>query len=126
MNKLTVAVIVCFAAAANAADADFDKLADKYYAEAVRARPVDATDLGIHDHDGELPDGSKAALARDAARLREWQAQLGKLDPAALSPGKRIDLEMLKAGIESELVSHDLIKQLSHHPDAYSRMASNA
>src|SRR5438876_747601 len=59
-------------AAAAPGDADFDADVDRYYAGYAAARPVDATQLGIHTHDGELGDWSAEGVERQRAWLRDF------------------------------------------------------
>ena len=45
----------------------FDAWLDRFFAHYYATRPVNATFIGVHDHDHALPDFSPAATARQLA-----------------------------------------------------------
>ena len=48
--------------------------------------PVFASFLGLHEHDHELADGSRAAIEQDIVEARHFVATLEAIDPNGLSP----------------------------------------
>src|SRR4051812_20404792 len=78
-RTLAYTLVIAFlpaAATAHAApapgDAAFDALVDEFYRDYAAERPVEATDRGLHDHDGDLDDYSAAGVAKHAARLHRF------------------------------------------------------
>ena len=71
---------------ASDAQARFARLVDGFYEEYAARYPTDATDLGLHQHDGALEDLSPAGLAARGVWLRAWDERFGQLRAAALSP----------------------------------------
>ncbi len=85
-------------------DATVKKLLDEWFA----ARPVTATSLGEHRHDGGWPDLSAAGLAADRTRIDRALTSIGELARAQLSSDQRIDLEILRAEIELQKFGHEV------------------
>jgi len=58
--------------------------------------PPFATQLGIHEYDHLLPDGTYAARITERRKVREFLRRLERIDPARLSPSRRIDYGVLR------------------------------
>jgi uncharacterized protein (DUF885 family) len=86
----------CAHPGAGARDLSVDALADEATSLVYSLEPCRATTDGRHEHDGELPDYSPAAVSAGVAR---WDAFLKKteaLSPSALSLDDQVDLEVLR------------------------------
>jgi uncharacterized protein (DUF885 family) len=103
----TIALILslspAFAHAAESGDAAYDKLAAEAIDASLVWRPLDATNIGLHDYDGQMPDYSKSAIAAGIARLESCQTKLEGLDPATLSDRNRYDRRIILAGLHRDL-----------------------
>jgi uncharacterized protein (DUF885 family) len=101
MRKLVIAFLLMSATPAAAAPTDeFRRLLEDHYAWLLRENPVQATALGVRDHDDRIDDLSAAARDR---RAREAQAFLTRLDaiPAAqLSAADRTNHAIQKRALE--------------------------
>ncbi len=78
------------------ADLQFQSIASRFIAAALKASPVEATALGEHRYDRLLPDISAKGRAE---RRRTWQGlltQLAQLNPAKLSRDNQVDLLLLR------------------------------
>ena len=78
------------------ADLQFQSIASRFIAAALKASPVEATALGEHRYDRLLPDISAKGRAE---RRRTWQGlltQLAQLNPAKLSRDNQVDLALLR------------------------------
>ena len=75
-----------------------------YWSAAMERYPTWATAVSIHDHDSRLEDLSPEALAAWQARLSELLVRVDAIQSAALSPGERVTLAMLRNEIESGLL----------------------
>ncbi len=127
----TIAALALFAlsaltglAAANspsvgAADAEFARLSDEFISGYLAARPLAATMLGLHEHDGKISDFSREAINRELARLRQFEAQLAALPLEALSREKQFDLQILLAGIRGELFRFREMAVFTRNPMTY-------
>ena len=78
------------------ADQQFQSIAGRFIAAAMKLSPIEATALGEHKYDGLLPDISATGRAE---RRRTWQgflAELARLQPAKLSRDNQVDLALLR------------------------------
>jgi len=70
----------------------FSAWLDDFFAAYYRRRPVNATFIGVHDHDGVLPDYSPHGVADTVAEIVALQRELrGGLVAAPETPAERID-----------------------------------
>ena len=112
-------LIVCpaFARTADSGDAAYEKLAADAIDASLAWRPLDATNAGLHDYDGRLPDYSKAAIAAGTARLAACQAKLDALDPASLSPHNAYDRQIILAGLHRDMFWRREVRSLLPQSD---------
>ncbi|HEY3682759.1 MAG TPA: DUF885 domain-containing protein [Streptosporangiaceae bacterium] len=66
------------------------------------ARPVWATELGDHRHDGRLPDLSSSGVGDYARMLSDALVALDALDTDRLDPADQVDLEILRTRLAGE------------------------
>jgi uncharacterized protein (DUF885 family) len=87
-----------------------DRYFDDYY---FPTNPTAATYTGIHKYDGELEDYSKAAIAREVATLKQFEAQFAKLpsDP---------DRDLVLSSIRAALLELEEVRSWERNPDLYS------
>src|SRR6476660_4011521 len=79
----------------NPSEATLDTLTQQILEDFYKRQPTSATDLGIHSHDAELEDYSRAGVDNDLAALRQFRTQLAAIDPTSLSQGPQLDRELL-------------------------------
>ena len=94
--KTLVALALSIATPAAAPADDFKRLLDEHYAWLLRENPVQATALGVRDHDAEIGDPSQAARDRRAAEAATFLARLERIPEAALSPADRTSRAILR------------------------------
>ena len=104
-----------FCGAANAQT--LARLRDKYLDGLFRAKPHLATFMGDHRYDDRVVDLSPEALARREKILVGLQAQARSLSPASLD--ERVDLEILRDGIDLELLYLREIRDWEWDPRLY-------
>ena len=78
------------------ADQQFQSIASRFIAAAMKASPVEATALGEHKYDSLLPDITAKGRTE---RRQTWQgflSQLARIDPAKLSRDNQVDLTLLR------------------------------
>ena len=110
-----------------ARDAEFNKLADRFFDELVfRFNPVLGTAAGFHQYDALLPSGSRAEIDAEIAALKRFEAEVRNFDPRGLSPGIAADRELVLAQIQSQLLELENIRPWEKDPDAYSSGATMA
>lgn len=104
--------------------ARFAALVDEYFAGWELRHPAEATELGLHEHDAELPDWSPAAVAQERTRLRQFHRRFAALRTEALSPDDAIDLEMVRRSIDAERLSLDGVREWQRRADFYVNLAT--
>ena len=114
------------AAAVGQSDQGFQALSQRFIAAAMHLSPVEATALGVHDYDAELPGVTAQARAQRSA---EWSALLTELvaiDPARLSRDHQVDYAMLKNELEYRLFAGDALQEWAWNPQVYNDIAGGA
>ncbi|HET6348234.1 MAG TPA: DUF885 domain-containing protein [Candidatus Krumholzibacteria bacterium] len=116
---LGVATLLAGAAAANAADKDFETVANAYVEEMLKTNPEAATQLGDHRYDAQLTDRSAAAIAAQATMAQKYLDQLAKIDPKTLSQTNAIDYEILKSNLNRTIFEVNELKEHEWNPLYY-------
>lgn len=95
---------------------------DAYY----RANPTAATDLGLHQYDGQLEDYSRAAVDREVAEISRQIASLSSIDPGTLSTDDRLDREWLLGWLEGRRLYLTEVRTWARDPDYYASGIANS
>ena len=90
------------------AEARFARATDEFLAEHFRFRPGSGVELGLHEHDGRVPDRSTAAIAAEIERLHAALATFAAFSPDTLAPLAGREREVLLAEIRTQLVELEL------------------
>ena len=93
-----------------AQDSTFEKLSEEYLKGYLDWRPSKGVVLGLHEYDGKTTDYSKASIAAEVVRLKDYDAKLAALDSASLSIKTYYDWKMLGSSIKKELFSFEDLK----------------
>ena len=101
-------------------DAAFDALAQRILDERWQAYPNAASGSGLHEYDGRLPALSPSVIEARVVQLRSASDDLRALDGALLSEQRRLDRELLMAGLANELF--ELTEWQAHRHDPMSLM----
>ncbi len=96
---------VCFltVSAKTPTDASFETLAKACLDEYLRLNPEDATQLGDHRFDGQLTDYSPAGIQAAVASAKKYLTALETIDAKELTGPNRVDAQILKLKLESQL-----------------------
>ena len=118
---LTLVLVGCNKNDKNSAagDAAFEKLSEEYLKGYLDWRPQSAVALGLHEYDGKLADYSKASIAAEVARLKEYEAKFSEIDSASLSTKKYYDWKMLRLNTKNELFSFEDLRVYTKNPMTY-------
>lgn len=107
-------------------DAALETLLDSYVVGFLRLNPSVNTYLGgagldpsLRAADGTLRDHSPEALAREDRWLEEMERAFAAVDPATLSPGRRIDREVALAQIRYQIHLHQARRHQQKSVDTY-------
>jgi len=105
--------------AAEPADKTYAALAEEAIAASLAWRPLDATNIGLHEYDGKLPNYSRMAITSGTARLQACMAGLQRLDPSSLSPRNRYDRLIILAGVKRDLFWLREVRRYFRDPMTY-------
>lgn len=114
------------AAQARQADLQFQQIATRFLAEAMRLSPVEATAMGEHKYDAMLPDMSAAGRAE---RRRTWQtflAQLGRIDSVRLSRAGQVNMALLKNELRYRLWQDQTLQEWAWNAQIYNDVAAGS
>jgi uncharacterized protein (DUF885 family) len=129
MKNLRIFILFALAGACfgQARDAEFNKLADRFFDELVfRFNPVLGTAAGFHQYDALFPSGACAEIDAEIAALKKFEAEVRSFDPRGLSPGIAADRELVLAQIQGQLLELETIRPWEKDPDQYSSGPTNA
>jgi uncharacterized protein (DUF885 family) len=98
------------------ADERYEKLWSHFLAEYLRLRPVDATTLGNHEHDGEWPDLTVAGEAERRRLDEQTRAELATLPASELSADHALDAEILGRTLDYDLFVLDRLRPAETDP----------
>lgn len=94
---------------ASDADARFERSVDRWFRDRMRLEPDVATWVGVHEHDGRMPDASRDAIEE---RVAFWRAAISEMDRFSaddLTPSHVLDRDLLVH--EARLALHDLTER---------------
>ena len=92
---------------------------DRFFADFFRLYPVDATEAGNHDHDGEWPDLSDAGKDARLTFLEAARRELDAADEGGLAPEEAIDRRVLLTQIDALRFAEEELDELSWSAIAY-------
>src|SRR5215469_2755994 len=100
---------------------DFVAVAERIVDALLESDPSTASFAGDHRFDGQLPDLSSGAVARDVAMLRDAATALSQVDTDALDAEDRVDCQILTSGVDRKLFELTEVRQhewnpLTHNP----------
>lgn len=96
----------------NSATEEFHRIARSAVDQLLAHDPVEATWLGDHRFDGELPDMSDARMTEFATTLEDFLTELDAVDDVELVTSDLVDLEILRAQL---LKAHFYITQVQQY-----------
>jgi uncharacterized protein (DUF885 family) len=108
-----------------AAAGALESFADDYLADYFAAHPVRATQLGIHEHDGSLPDLSAPAVRARVKALRAYLKRLLAIERRALSLDASLDHRLLEHAIRAELLELEEVQDWRRNPMLYNRLLAD-
>jgi uncharacterized protein (DUF885 family) len=113
-------------AGAAGADLDFYRLADGWTVDQFRHFPTFASGAGDHRFDDRLEDLSPGGIVGIVAAARDWRARLQGIDPGRLSPGARVDREIVAHEIDATLFAFEEARVHETDPRFYLDLAGTS
>jgi hypothetical protein len=106
-------------------DAMLGALANRYFNEAWRLDPVDATDAGVHDYDTTLGSFGADAYAERLDVARRYLASLRAIDPGTMGAEASYDAQIFESKLEGRVLSLETLQRWKHDPAQYTDVASD-
>ena len=78
----------------------FEEWLDAFFASYYERRPVNATFVGVHEHDGDLPDLSPEGVEGAVEEIDRLQAELGRFPPTELTERQRLDRKLAAGALD--------------------------
>jgi uncharacterized protein (DUF885 family) len=103
MRILAIALAAACAAAPALAQDSLDAIIKDHWAWSLEQSPVFATSVGVRDYDDRLQDSSLAAYDAAVEDQKGFLARLGALDAEALAAEDRVNYNLLKLDLESDI-----------------------
>ena len=118
---LTLVALALAACAPNgpSQDAEFVALAARYIEELLERYPETATALGDHRYDGRFGDYTARGVEAGIAWNRGFLENLEAIDPARLSSGNAVDLEILGNHLRFGIWSAEVLREHEWNPLRY-------
>ncbi|MGH9750661.1 MAG: DUF885 domain-containing protein [Candidatus Polarisedimenticolia bacterium] len=113
-------------AGAAGADLEFYRLADAWLLDQFRAFPTFASGAGDHRFDDRLEDPSLEGIGATLDAARAWRARLRRLDAGRLSPGAKVDFEIVGHEIDATLFAFEEARIQETDPRFYLDLAGTA
>ncbi len=127
MKRIPLLFFVCAAllthsfAAAEAPDAELDKIADEFIRGWLAAHPLVATSLGFHEYDGRISDFTRLSIDAELSRLKRFDERLKKIDLAKLGARAAVDLRILQSAIRRDIFDIQEFGIFENNPMTYAQ-----
>lgn len=104
----------------------YHSLIDAYFDGVFKLEPHYATELGIHDYDGLLPDMSADGVKKQIRFYRDYLKKFEAIDTSPLLEKDRLDLALVVNQIKDKLLEVEEIASYKRSPSTYSELACAA
>lgn len=123
MRRALLASVVLFACtpakSPTKPEASFAQYVDAHFAALLSYKPTRATYVGIHEHDGQLEDLSRARIDARIGELKNELEAIARFDRGKLSFDDAIDLEAIESDVRGELYDLDVVRPWEKNPMMY-------
>ena len=99
------------------ADAEVDALAKEFFDWYVARNPFFATSMGLHEHDHEVPNGSRVHQLEELAVLETFRGRVEKIPAAPLSQRPRTDRALLQHQLRLYLFQGNVLRFWEQNPE---------
>jgi len=96
---------------------EFDLLVRDMFSYLMKRDPILATYLGLHNFDGELPNGSREAYILDLDSKEQYLSKFESFGDTTLTNDEELDRKLAVYGIELELFSGRSLNIWQSHPN---------
>jgi len=100
----------------SSADLSFERVARDAMDDLMRLDPVEATALGVHRFDDQMPDWTPQGVADAVHTLSGWLSAVDSIDDLGLTPQNRVDHEILRAALARQLFTLEQVRPHAWDP----------
>ena len=104
----------------------WEKLGDQFLDQFYRFHPTGATADGLHQHDAELEDYSKAGVEAEVAALKQMRAQMEKFGEQGLDAEAQIDRHLVLGYLNNRLLTLEELRGWEKNADNYQSGITNS
>lgn len=83
----------------------------------MKEEPPVATNLGVHEYDGKLPDGSREAQEEKIRKFKDWLTELEKIDSGELEGEEKDSLKVGKHILNMRVYELDELRKWESNPN---------
>lgn len=83
----------------------------------MKEEPIMATSMGIHEYDGELPEGSREAQERKIAKFEDWLSELSEIETGKLDGEEKDSVKVGKHILGLHLFELKELRKWESNPD---------
>ena len=112
MKPQLILLLALLQFACNPSRQTFHALVDDYLVWHFQSSPVEATWIGMHDHDGRFGRYTSESVQAAAQQVRQFQIRLGQIDPETVSLEEEVDYHIFQNSLD--LVLFGLIDLREH------------
>lgn len=94
------------------------KIRKEVFDFSMKENPVAATHLGIHEYDGELPEGTREAQERKIRKYSEWRSELEEINGDELEGDELDSLKVGKHVLDLRLYRLNDLRKWESNPNA--------
>ena len=96
---------------------EFEKLRQEIFDYVMEDNPVLATNMGLHEYDGKLPDASRASQEETIGKFVKWLEELKKINEDELSVEERDSIKIGKHIMELRIFELEELRLWESNPD---------
>ena len=116
MKPQLILLLALLQFACNPSRQAFHALVDDYLAWHFQSSPVEATWIGIHDHDGRFGRYTGESMQAAAQQVRQFQIRLGQIDPETLSLEDEVDYHIFQNSLDLVLFGLTDLREHTWNP----------
>jgi uncharacterized protein (DUF885 family) len=89
---------------------EFDTLVEDLFNHFMKRDPISATYMGLHQFDGEMPDGSRDAYLKDLESMRRYLSKFEAFSTDDIPPEKAVDHELALYGLKLQIFENEQLR----------------
>ncbi len=96
---------------------EFEELREEIFDYVMKDNPIMATNMGLHEYDGQLPEGSRSSKEETIEKFNKWQSELESIDRDDLNEKEKDSLKTGKHILGLRLFELEELRLWESNPD---------